>query len=424
MNYQRIWKLALILLAIAVEPLALVGQQLGDQPLLVHLAQEDIDAGRTSFEQIFTRGAIDFGASFNKLDGFGDPRRAESFNRRTGPDSQSCFECHNRPALGGAGGAIASIILGNVRNPRSVLGDGVLQRLGEEMTADLQAIRDAALSEARSTGHSVTRDLITKDVNFGEIAAAPSGRVITNRVQGVDSDLVVKPFGWKGDRRTLRDFALFSTAFHHGMQAVERVGRNVDADGDGVVNELTEGDVTALTIWMAFTPIPQEITSDNPAIAAAVASGEQLFTTIGCANCHRPNLTIQDPVFREPSPLDKTKVFARDLTDPRFAGPVNRIAPRPERTPQGGALAHIYSDLKRHTMGPGLAEHGNSIFMSAPLWGVSQTGPWLHDGRATTLKEAILAHGGEAQEARDSFANLPAGQQDEVVEFLKSLVAK
>jgi len=267
MNSLRIWKLTLVLASVALAPVALIGQQLGDQPALVHLAQEDIDAGRLSFEPIFTRGAIDFGTPFNKLDGFGDPRRAASFNRQVGPDSQTCFECHNRPALGGAGGAVSNIILGNVRNPRNVLGGGVLQRLGEEMTADLQAIRDAALSEARNTGRNVTRDLMTKAVSFGQITVTPSGQVMTNRVQGIDADLVVKPFGWKGDRPTLREFALFATVFHHGMQPVELVGRGVDGDGDGVVNELTEGDITALTIWMAFTGIPRQVISENPMIA-------------------------------------------------------------------------------------------------------------------------------------------------------------
>lgn len=424
MDPRRIWKLTLILVAIVVTPMVLSGQQLGDQPALVHLAQEDVDAGRINFEQIFTRGAIDFGAPFNKLDGLGDTRRADSFNRRTAPDSQSCFECHNRPALGGAGGAISNIIFVNVRNPRSVLGGGVLQRLGEEMTADLQAIREAALTDARRTGRNVTRDLVTNGVNFGQITATPAGQVMTNQVHGVDTDLVVKPFGWKGDRRTLREFALFATFFHHGMQPVELAGRNVDGDRDGVVNELTEGDITALTIWMAFTAIPRQVIASDPTVAAAVTSGEQLFTTIGCADCHRPALTLRDPVFREPSPLDATKVFARDLTDPTFAGPTNRIVPRPERTPEGGALARIYSDLKRHPMGSGLAERGDDVFMTAPLWGISQTGPWLHDGRATTLNEAILAHGGEAQAAGDAYASLPAEQQREIVEFLKSLVVR
>jgi hypothetical protein len=424
MNYRRMGKLTLVLAVVSTAPLALIGQQLGDQPALVHLAQEDIDAGRLSFEEIFTRGAILFGTPFNKLDGFGDPRRAASFNRQTGPDSQTCFECHNRPILGGAGGAIANVLLINVRNPRNILGGGVLQRLGEEMTAELQAIRDAALTEARNTGRNVTRELVTKGVNFGQIIITPSGQVMTHRVHGVDADLVVKPFGWTGDRRTLRDFALFATEFHHGMQAVERVGRGVDGDGDGVVNELTEGDITALTIWMAFTPIPHQVISTDPTTAAAVARGQQLFTTLGCSDCHRPVLTIRDPVFREPSPLDETKVFARDLTDPTFAGPVNRIVPRPEPTPEGSALARIYSDLKRHSMGRGLAERGNSDFMTAPLWGISQTGPWLHDGRATTLDEAIRAHGGEAQTARDAYAHLSAEHQRDVVEFLKSLVVR
>lgn len=421
---RQVWKLTWMVMLVAAVPVALTGQEVGDRPALVHMAQADIDAARVSFEQIFTRGAIDFGAFFNRLDGFGDPRRAAAFNRRTGPDSQSCFECHNRPALGGAGGAISNIILVNVRNPRNTLGGGVLQRLGEEMTAELQTIRDTAIAEARAMGRNVTRELMTKGVGFGQITATPSGQVMTNRVQGVDEDLIVRPFGWKGGTRRLRDFALFATFFHHGMQPVESVGRDVDDDRDGVVNELTEGDITALTIWMAFTGIPRQVVPDDPIIAAAVSNGEQLFVTIGCAECHRPSLIIRDPVFREPSPLDATKVFARDLTDPTFAGPVNRIVPRPERTLDGGAVARIYSDLKRHTMGRELAERGDSVFMTAPLWGVGQTGPWLHDGRATTLAEAILTHGGEAESAREAYASLTTNQQREVVEFLRSLVVR
>ncbi len=424
MKCVRLSKLIVISAALAAARVVSIAQQVGDQPALVHQAQEDIDAKRVGFEQIFTRGAIDFGTAFNKLDGLGDPRRAGSFNRVLGPDSQTCFECHNRPVLGGAGGAISNILLGNVRNPRSVLGSGVLQRLGEEMTVDLQAIRDSALQEAHATGRAVTRDLVTKEVSFGQITVTPQGTVITGQVRGLNTDLIVRPFGWKGDTRTLRDFALFATSFHHGMQAVEIVGRDVDADGDGVVNELTEGDITALTIWMAFTPIPHEVVPDDPARAAAAARGEQLFTSVGCADCHRPSLTLRDPLFRELSPLDKTKVFSRDLTDPTFAGPANRIVPRPERAADGSAIVHIYSDLKRHTMGLGLTELEGSSFMSAPLWGVSQTGPWLHDGRASTLDEAILAHGGEALASREAYSNLPVDQRRAVVEFLKTLVAR
>jgi CxxC motif-containing protein (DUF1111 family) len=74
------------------------------------------------------------------------------------------------------------------------------------------------------------------------------------------------------------------------------------------------------------------------------------------------------------------------------------------------------------------------VFLTAELWGVGNTGPWLHDGRAGSLEEAIRLHGAdlpppagdpgrsEAQEARDAFTALAADDRLAVVEFLRSLV--
>ena len=72
----------------------------------------------------------------------------------------------------------------------------------------------------------------------------------------------------------------------------------------------------------------------------------------------------------------------------------------------------LFADLKRHKMGPRLAETfeaatvANDEFTTARLWGVADTAPYLHDGRATTLSAAIELHGGEAQSARDAFMAL------------------
>jgi hypothetical protein len=60
-------------------------------------------------------------------------------------------------------------------------------------------------------------------------------------------------------------------------------------------------------------------------------------------------------------------------------------------------------------------------FITRKLWGVASEPPFLHHGRATLFTEAILAHGGEAQAARDAFAALGASDRSSVVEFLKSL---
>jgi cytochrome c peroxidase len=94
-------------------------------------------------------------------------------------------------------------------------------------------------------------------------------------------------------------------------------------------------------------------------------------------------------------------------------------------SPSGGVEVPLFSDLKRHDMGPGLAESAgtalDSQFITARLWGVADTAPYLHDGRAHTLEEAILLHGGEAQAARDAFAALGDQAKQELVAFLLTL---
>lgn len=96
----------------------------------------------------------------------------------------------------------------------------------------------------------------------------------------------------------------------------------------------------------------------------------------------------------------------------------------------------LFSDLKRHDMGEGLADkfdQGSDVatisvtrreFLTRPLWGVGDTGPWLHDGRARTLRDAILMHeslGSEANPVIDTFKSLSCDDQAAIVEFLLSL---
>ena len=90
-------------------------------------------------------------------------------------------------------------------------------------------------------------------------------------------------------------------------------------------------------------------------------------------------------------------------------------------------MRNFYSDLKRHDLGPAFHErdYDGTIrreFVTTPLWGVATTAPYGHDGRSINLMEVILRHGGEAQAARDAFARLPDVQQNEMVDFLNTLV--
>ncbi|MBT8131619.1 MAG: hypothetical protein KJO35_05060, partial [Gammaproteobacteria bacterium] len=106
------------------------------------------------------------------------------------------------------------------------------------------------------------------------------------------------------------------------------------------------------------------------------------------------------------------------------------LAQAPASFPQtrGGLLIRLFGDLKRHDMGYELAENFqggsdkvNREFITAELWGVADTAPYLHDGRAMTLNEAILAHGGEAEAAQRAYAKSSEADKNRLLKFLHSL---
>ena len=92
-----------------------------------------------------------------------------------------------------------------------------------------------------------------------------------------------------------------------------------------------------------------------------------------------------------------------------------------------GIDVHAYTDLLLHGIAEpnalGIEEGAAGIhdFRTPPLWGVSQSAPYLHDGRASTIQDAIANHAGEASKARDDVANLSAPDRRALLAFLKSL---
>ncbi len=130
----------------------------------------------------------------------------------------------------------------------------------------------------------------------------------------------------------------------------------------------------------------------------------------------------------------KLKGFVRNLN--RQDGPPETL-PRLPHKKDGRVHVPLYSDLKRHNMGKGLksgdgirqeTDGGQEIpeeeFLTRPLWGVADTAPWLHDGRALTLTEAIEMHDSEESEGSDSakkFKNLSKADQTKIITFLSSL---
>lgn len=368
------------------------------------------------------------------------------------------------------------------RNTPHVFGLGALQRLAEEMSVDLQATRSSARNSlgcgTTTTGGTSTSNLSSKGIAFGQLRvthAAGSTACTEALVPAagttapLSADLLVRPFQWKGSTATIRDFVRGAAHNELGMQATELLGSptvdpaTVDGDGDGVANELFVGDITALTVYQAGQPRPttlQELAAvgEIPALSsadlAAINDGSAVFDRLGCAGCHVRRLLINSPIFQEPSSLaayrDPGDVFPNgrsygssalrsdagiriDLTrDALENGDIITSNGQPlgtfQRDAQGRAQVDLFGDLRRHDLGSRLAEEvdeqgtGASVFMTENLWGVGSTAPYLHDGRATTLTEAILEHGGEGQSARDNFANAGTTAQQHLISFLNSLV--
>ncbi len=161
-------------------------------------------------------------------------------------------------------------------------------------------------------------------------------------------------------------------------------------DNDGVPDpEISHDELGDLIAFSRFLAPPEPRAFDAVALV-----GEQIFEQIGCTDCHIPELNSS-------------------------RGPVR-----------------AYSDLLIHDMGPDLADnisfgipqfssldpnHTGSEFRTQPLWGVSKFPPYLHDGRAQTLDEAIRMHGGEGLPSRDSYVALIPSEQDAIISFLEHL---
>jgi hypothetical protein len=435
------------------------------------VTQNDIVNGVYTHQELRKRGREIFSTPFNILDGLGEGERGQAieetlssgpydpptthirptlqnngiFLRVDGLDSQTCLECHgilsnkaipSKFGVGGVGGVGANAMGGATEidvtdelglgyafyngrfiNPPFLFGSGGVELLAREINEDILAFIDDAKENP-----GTTIQLNTHGVSFGSIVyrsissefEPANGGLNVSNVQGLETDptsdnfLQVAPFGRKGEFKTTRDFDVGAMQFHFGMQPVEvpEVGTD-DADGDGISNEILVGELSAMHIFSATMERPFQ----EPTIST---SGYSVFNNIGCANCHIPTLTTESRYLPLDDP-DGTQYYTIDLT----ATPTSF-------TPSGtGVAVPLFSDLKRHNMGPGLAEETGGpldpFFITARLWGVADTAPYLHDGRASTLSEAILLHGGEAELSSKLFKNLSNSQKIALLNYLRTL---
>ena len=373
--------------------------------------------------------------------------------------SDSCATCHGRPR-GSAGFGGDVVTRPESRDAPHLFGLGLKEMLADEITTDLRAIRSTAILQAQQTNQNVTKNLRSKGIDYGRIIARPNGSLDTTQVSGVDANLRVKPFFAHGGTMSIREFVVGAFNDEMGLQAVDpdlqqahngarietpsgmildgstdQVSASLvntaadDEDGDGIANEIPTSVVDHMEFYLLnyFKAGKYEQTQST-------RKGLETFKEVGCAQCHVSDLqvnrdrrvadveTVYDPENGNFNSLFATATPLFSLVPDSSGYPAVKMPNRGQFL-----VENIFTDFKRHDLGPNFRERNydgsmQSLFMTTPLWGVGSTGPYGHDGRSMVLMDVILRHGGEAQMARNNFASKNRNRQQDVIEFLNSLI--
>lgn len=214
---------------------------------------------------------------------------------------------------------------------------------------------------------------------------------------------VIGRFGWKAGQPSLNqqnadaffnDMGL-STSLFSGSSCTERQAE-CRAMPDGGEPEVSDNILAQVLFYTRNLGVPARRNPGDPQVLA----GKTLFHRAGCQSCHVPQFTT-----------------AADAAEPELAN----------------QLIRPYTDLLLHDMGDGLADHRPEFeasgreWRTAPLWGIGLTKTvsghtqFLHDGRARNVLEAVLWHGGEAEQSRQVVLGFDQEQRDALLSFLESL---
>jgi CxxC motif-containing protein (DUF1111 family) len=206
-------------------------------------------------------------------------------------------------------------------------------------------------------------------------------------------------FGWKAAQPSLNDQIV--TALNREMSVKSSGFATLDCGSaqtgcDNGAAPIEDAAVDELVRYVGLLGVPARRSYDD----ATALAGEQLFASAGCTGCHTPTLTT------------------------------SAYAPKTELRSQ---TIHPYTDLLLHDMGVGLADNlpegvaSGAEWRTPPLWGIGLTAgvsggeAYLHDGRARSLTEAILWHGGEGAKAQQAFVKMTATQRAALLAFLATI---
>jgi CxxC motif-containing protein (DUF1111 family) len=206
-------------------------------------------------------------------------------------------------------------------------------------------------------------------------------------------------FGWKAQAASLSDFVQAACANELGLgnpgQAQPKPLGYPGYQPPGL--DLTLDQCNQMTAFISALPRPAErLPEETPSREKSVA-GKAVFHTIGCADCHTPNVGPVEGIYSDLllHRMGQTLVGGGSYNEP------------PPQLPE---------------FNPGEAPQSDE-WRTPPLWGVADSAPYLHDGRASSLQDAIKLHGGQGARAAQRFANLGKNEQAQLVAFLSTLRA-
>jgi CxxC motif-containing protein (DUF1111 family) len=327
-------------------------------------------------------------------------------------NENACAACHNVGATGGGSTRLETrfgrVVLGQF-DPMVSFGGSLIQDHGIGLLSGVNFVGEVVPTQATVVAQRRTTPLFglglvdnvpdsqLQDLAQLELRYTPStaGRV-SLVIDAATGQPRVGRFGWKCQNATL--FAFSGDAYLNEMGVTTPMfptencpqGNCALLNTPGlpaVPNDADNSTLVQFTDFMTFLapPTPGSSTPD-------VRQGAALFAGIGCINCH----------------------FPVNRTGPNSSPSLNQVTFFP------------YSDFLLHDMGSlgdGIVQGntGAREMRTAPLWGVRIMTTFLHDGRATNLTDAILAHDGQGRDARNQFATLTNTDRAKVLAFLNSL---
>jgi CxxC motif-containing protein (DUF1111 family) len=360
-------------------------------------------------------------------------------------NEQSCVACHHLGGVGGAGEKERDVLLmtavaipntavskdeqfpGRLEDLHPGFGIGasvVIHRHATDAALEQRLRGIQTYSEVDTDGRTLALRKSSRNTPaiFGaglidsipdEILLAAEGREfarfpeIKGRVSRLPDGRLGR-FGWKGQTASLREFVLAACSNELGLEVPGHHQASLAPARDAIRSEpkldMDEHQSNLLVGYVSSLPPPVLRPIREEALPPW---GYVLFEQVGCATCHTPRLGRLNGLYSD--------LLLHDMGQSLSDAATYYGAPT---TPEGSGDLIAARDRARSARTAAMTE-----WRTPPLWGVADSAPYLHDGRASTLDEAIRLHDGEAARTVARYKKLGYGDRKNLVNFLLSLTA-